>query len=75
MALIQTLKKGLKERISVHDKADATYFILEFPTGNKILQIDSVGRRTRKIPGKVSQSIQFSPEAVKQLKELIAKHF
>ena len=75
MALIKTLKKGFKERISVHDSTDATFFILEFANGNKILQIDSVGRKTRKNPDKVSQSIQFSPEAIKQLKELLSKEF
>jgi hypothetical protein len=73
MALIQNLKEGFKERISVHDDADATFYILEFPTGKRILQIDSVGRKTRKIPGKVSQSIQLSPKAIKQLKEILKK--
>lgn len=71
MAKINNLHRGFKEQPSVHDNVDATYYILDFPTGNKILQIDSVGRRSRKIPGKVSQSIQFSPEAIRQLKKIL----
>ncbi|HMJ47952.1 MAG TPA: hypothetical protein VK498_11525 [Ferruginibacter sp.] len=40
-----------------------------------IFNLDTYGSADRQIIGKVSQSIQFSPEAIKQLKELILKKF
>lgn len=71
MARIDKLEEGSKEHLSVHDEASATYYVLRFPTGEKMLQIDSYGRSTRDFPEKVSQSIQFSPKAIKQLKEIL----
>jgi len=71
MALITELKEGFKERTSVHDEIEAVYYILEGKTNTKVLQIDTFGRSSRAIPGKVSQSIQFSPSAIKQLKEIL----
>ncbi len=40
-----------------------------------MLQIDTYGSESRKIPGKVSQSIRFSPEALKQLSKIIRENF
>ncbi len=42
---------------------------------DKYLQIDTYGSATRKIPGKKSQSIRFSPEAIDQLKEILKRDF
>jgi hypothetical protein len=36
------------------------------------LQIDTYGSARRKIVGKKSQSMRFLPEAIKQLKEILA---
>jgi hypothetical protein len=75
MALIEHLHKGYKETQNVHKKTEATYFLIEDKMGNKYLQIDTFGSDEREIPGKVSQSIQFSPEAIAQLKELLLQNF
>lgn len=73
MALIKKLSKGFKEKPSLHQGTTGTYFIIELTNGNKILQIDTYGRSTRKIPGKISQSIQFTPEIINELKSIIGE--
>lgn len=75
MALIQVIQKGYKDRDSIHKLTDCNYFIVYDKAGKKYLQFDTYGSDERAIPGKVSQSIQFSPEAIKQLKEILSSEF
>jgi len=75
MAVVQNIGKGFKDRDSIHKKTECSYYIVYDKTGMKYLQLDTYGSDEREIPGKVSQSIQFSPEAIKQLRELLAKEF
>lgn len=75
MALVINLKKGAKDRDSIHKQTECTYFIVHNKTNDKFLQLDTYGSADRELKGKLSQSIQFSPEAIKQLKELLAKEF
>lgn len=58
-----------------HTEVDATYSIIREDDGTKFLQVDTYGSASRKIPGKVSQSIRFSPEALKQLRKILKDHF
>ncbi len=71
MALITQLKQGYKNKESVHKEIEGSYFIVIGRNGKKYLQIDTYGSDDREYPGKVSQSIQFSYEAIKQLKEIL----
>ena len=71
MAIIRKLEKIQLERDSKHSEVDCTYAIVEDANGDRYLQIDTYGSATRQIPGKKSQSIRFSPEAIKQLKSII----
>lgn len=75
MALVTNIGKGFKNRHTIHKKTECTYFIVHAPDGKKYLQLETDGSEDRQMPGKVSQSIQFSPEAIKQLKELLSKEF
>jgi len=75
MALVTNLEKGFKDRDSIHKKTECSYFIVYDKGGKKYLQFDSYGSADREFQGKVSQSIQFSPDAIKQLKELLSKEF
>lgn len=75
MALIEKMSKGYKERKNIHKKTEATYFLIVDNEGRKYLQIDTFGSTDREIQGKVSQSIQLSPEAINQLKEILLKEF
>jgi hypothetical protein len=61
------------ERDSKHFEVDATYSIVISKNSEKFLQIDTYGSSDRQEQAKKSQSIRFSPEAIKQLKEILAK--
>jgi hypothetical protein len=74
MALVTKIAEGFKNRHSIHKKTECSYFIV-YDSEKKYLQLETTGSEDRQITGKVSQSIQFSPEAIKQLKELLSKEF
>jgi hypothetical protein len=71
MALITHMKKGEKDRQSIHDTTECLYYIIRDSENRKYLQINTFGSEKRKDKGTVSQSIQFSPEAIEKLKEII----
>ena len=71
MALVRKLEEQKLEKGSPHTEVDCTYSIVD----ERYLQIDTYGSKTRKIPGKKSQSIRFALEAIAQLKTLLQKHF
>jgi hypothetical protein len=71
MAIVRELKPRVLEKDSRHTETEATYSIVEQVNGVRLLQIDTYGSDQRRIPGKVSQSIRFSPEAIDQLKKII----
>ncbi len=75
MALIKNLTKGYKDRESIHNETSCSYYIVTDGNCNKYLQIDTYGSEDRAIPGKVSQSVQFSPEAIKQLKNILESFY
>ena len=75
MAIVRKLEQIKLEVEAKHTEANSTYSIIKDESGEKYLQIDTYGSRKRKIPGKKSQSIRFSPEAIKQLKTIIDKEF
>jgi hypothetical protein len=58
-----------------HTDAAATYSLVKDRDGNRFLQIDSYGSRARKLKGKKSQSLRLSESALRQLKEIIGRHF
>ena len=73
MALIKKLEHRHLDRHSLHGETEAKYSVHEADGGRKVLQIDTYGSKTRKIPGKTSQTIQFGPEGIKQLKAILDK--
>lgn len=75
MALITKLERGHKERNSIHKEVECTFFIVTDNDGKKYLQLDTYGSKDREVPGKTSQSIQFSPAALKQLHGILQKEF
>ena len=74
MAIVRKLVLQQLEVDAGHSEADGTYSRVT-SRGERYLQIDTYGSRQRKMPGKKSQSIRFAPEAVEQLKAILAKHF
>lgn len=75
MALIKSLTKIHKARQAVHQEVECNYSILTDESGVKYLQLDTYGSPDRQMPGKTSQSIQFSRDAAEQLKRIIAEVF
>ena len=70
MAMVRKMKKQDLERDSKHTEVDSTYTIIK--DGDKVfLQVDTYGSKDREIQGKKSQSIRFSTDALKQLKNII----
>ncbi len=74
MAIVRKLEPQQLEVEARHSETDCTYSIVNAP-GGPFLQVDTYGSRGRRIPGKKSQSIRFAPEAIEQLKAILAKHF
>jgi hypothetical protein len=72
MALVTRLNQITLERTTPHDEVECTYSIVFGDNGERFLQIDTYGSRERQMPGKKSQSIRFNPEAISQLRQIIA---
>lgn len=72
MALVKTLTHQAINGSSIHSEVDCTYSIISSPDGSKSLQLDTYGSKTRKIPGKKSQSLRFDNGALSALKKIIA---
>ena len=70
----EEFQKISKERNSIHETVDATYCVFE-DEGQKYFQIDTYGRNARKIPGKVSQSLQFDETMAKSLVHILSQEF
>ncbi|MFC0813047.1 hypothetical protein ACFHYO_13130 [Paracoccus panacisoli] len=70
MAGISSFELKPIERPSTHEPARATYSIVEIG-GTTFLQIDTYGSASRKMPDKVSQSMQFGPEAISELRRIL----
>jgi hypothetical protein len=75
MAIVRRLEHVALEKDTAHTEVDCTYSIVHDDRGEVYLQIDTYGSKARQIPGKKSQSIRFAPEAIEQLKSLLARSF
>ena len=75
MAIVRHLERHQPEVEASHSETDCTYAIIRDPDGRTYLQVDTYGSRERKIAGKKSQSIRFAPEAIKELRAILAAHF
>ncbi len=72
MAIVRRLDHLVLVRDALHKDVDCTYSVVRDEQGKRCLQLDTYGSRERKMPGKKSQSIRFSPEAIEQLKNILA---
>ena len=70
-AIVRHLRHQVLERGARRTEAEYTYAIVIDDGGNKWLQLDTYGSSERQIPGKKSQSIRFSPEAIEQLRQIV----
>ncbi|WP_082540818.1 methionyl-tRNA formyltransferase [Pseudolabrys sp. Root1462] len=74
MALISHFDEKRRDRYTIHDEIDATYFAFE-RDGRSLLQIDTFGRRTRQNPGRQSQTIQLDRESALALYKILQETF
>ena len=63
-----------KTRNAVHEKAYATYTIFEMDN-TKYFQLDTYGKKDRKIPEKISQSIQLDRDSARILVDFLKQEF
>jgi hypothetical protein len=75
MALVQKLRHLSLEKAGAHLPVECTYSVILDLQGRRCLQIDTYGSSGRKLPGKKSQSLRFTPEALAQLKSILESHF
>jgi hypothetical protein len=75
MAIVRHLQEHPLQVEASHTETECTYSLVKDSDGTKYLQIDTYGSPGRKIEGKKSQSIRFSPEAVAELKSIIGRYF
>jgi hypothetical protein len=71
MALIEQIKHVALQSQAAHKNVECTFDVVTNAKGTKFLQLDTYGSKERKIPGKKSQSLRFSPAAVAELKVII----
>jgi hypothetical protein len=74
MALITRFNHKRRERYSVHDEIEASYFSFERDS-RFLLQIDTHGRNTRENPGKQSQTIQLDTDGAYALYSILKREF
>lgn len=75
MAIVRRIEHQPLQVEPPHKEVAATYAIVCGEGGERCLQIDTYGSADREMPGKKSQSIRLTPEAVAQLCDLIDARF
>lgn len=74
MALVLKFNDLERTEGKLHLPVEAKYAVFK-NDGNAFVQIDTYGRPTRDIPGKVSQSIQLNKKSATQLIEILKDAF
>jgi len=73
MAIVRKFEELELKANARHTETKGGYSI-QGQDGEKFIQINTVGSDDREIPGKVSQTLRLSKEAIEQLSELARKH-
>ncbi|MFI5445475.1 hypothetical protein [Polaromonas sp. UC242_47] len=73
MAFVTNIKSQALQAVSKHSTVECTYTVVSV-NEKKCLQLDTYGSAERVIPGKKSQSLRFSAEALQQLKRIIQEN-
>ena len=72
MARVEHIERREHQRPHRHGEVRATYSIVNVD-GIPHLQIDTYGAADRVIPGKVSQSLQFGPAGIAELRRILGQ--
>lgn len=75
MALITKFQREERSRTSLHPtQVKCKYMVFE-KDGHKLLQLNTYGSDDREIKNKLSQTVQLSNSAAKELFEIIGREF
>jgi len=74
MAKIDKFEQVTRQRNTVHNVVKAEVHSFEID-GKTFLQVDTLGRSDREIPGKISQSVQFDIDGARRLKAILERTF
>lgn len=74
MALLGDFRHSPKDRQSIHERVECGYTSFN-ADGRRYLQLETYGSTARKIPGKVSQSVQLDYQAASTLHRLLEETF
>ncbi len=74
MAKIDKFDPVTRQRNTVHSVARAEVHSFEVD-GKTFLQVDTLGKIDREIPGKISQSVQLDIEGARRLKDILERTF
>ena len=74
MAFITRFIPVSKERLTLHSETDCGYAIGEV-NGNRVLVLETYGTTARKMPGKISQSVQLDISSARALLQVLLSAF
>jgi len=74
MALVRSFEKLDGERFQLHEEVEAKYAVFE-RDGQGFVQINTYGRSTRELRGKLSQSIQLDRRGAEKLAQILRQAF
>jgi hypothetical protein len=74
MAIVRKFTEEPAARDTKHTECTGKLRAVE-SGGEKFIQLDTYGSADREMPGKVSQSLRLSENAVQQIIQMAAKHF
>ena len=75
MAIVSAVIPDDREFKSAHASETKCKYMVGETDGKKMIQLNSYGSKKRKIPGKLSQTLQFNEQTAKQLFEVLKKEF
>ncbi|MBB4020902.1 MULTISPECIES: hypothetical protein [Actibacterium] len=75
MAFVRSIERDDKEVRSAHPTQLVCKYMVGERDGMKVLQLNSYGSDDRDMPGKLSQTLQFSEESARQLYQILHAEF
>ena len=74
MAIVRKFTEEAASRETKHSECSGKIRAIE-SGGEKFIQLDTYGSADREMPGKISQSLRLSEQAIQQIIRMAAKHF
>lgn len=75
MALVTSVSKDDRNFKGLHNTEVTCFYMVGERDGQKVLQLNTYGSSDREIPGKLSQTIQFSEQSAADLFALLKREY